>query len=263
MAELEPVISQWVIVLFVTLAGLCFGSFVTLASWRLPRDEQVVNGRSRCPSCDRTLGVLTLFPVLSWLAQRGKCRYCKAKVSARYPLIELTQAIFFLLIYWQMGITLPAIILMAASVAVLILIVVDFEWYIIPDEIQMALLLLGVAYHAASHSDGSAVAGSAFLGLVIGLALRFGYALIMKREGLGWGDVKFLPIAGLWIAAVAQWPSFLFFAGVLGILTALVWRALGRGAHFPFGPALALSLMLHVLYQVGTLFYWTLAKLYA
>lgn len=259
----EDLIPQWFILMMLGLAGLSFGSFVTLVSWRLPRGEPIVRGRSRCPSCEKTLGVATLFPVLSWLVQGGKCRYCKSKVSARYPATELVQAAFFYAIYAQIGITLPSIILMLASVAILVLIVVDFEWYIIPDEIQIALLVLGLAFHAALGANWEAVLMSAALGLGIGLALRFGYSLLMRREGLGWGDVKFLPIAGIWLAQVADWPPFLFYSGVLGIATALVWRALGKGAHFPFGPALALSLLLDVLYDAGLLFYWTLMRLYA
>ena len=254
----------WLEAGLVAMLGLVFGSFVTLAAHRLPQEEPVAATRSRCPSCRTPLGPAALVPLFSWLWQRGKCRYCQAKISARYPLTELSQAALFLAVYAVYGISPLGVLLMLLSVCLLILCLVDFAHYIIPDEIQIAMLGLGLIYPylAPSVSYSSALA-SAVLGLAIGLSLRFGFLWIKKRDGLGWGDVKFLPIAGLWLNGMMGWPPFLFYAGIWGILTAVIWRALGKGERFPFGPALAASLFMSLLTPSDTLFYWTVGRLYA
>src|SRR4051812_8689122 len=91
--------------LFVLFAGLVFGSFVTCASYRLPLEQDIVVKPSYCPHCNARLGFKDLWPVLSWLTNRGKCRHCQVKVSARYPLTELATAALFLLVYAHYGLT--------------------------------------------------------------------------------------------------------------------------------------------------------------
>lgn len=252
----------WFELALVVALGLVFGSFVTLVSWRLPRGEPVSATRSRCPKCKTTLGIPALVPFFSWALQRGRCRYCKAPVPWRYPLTELAQVALFLAVYAVYGVSAQAAFLALLSICLLILIVVDFEWYIIPDEIQIAMLALGLVYPAVADIAYASALASGLMGLAIGLTLRFGYGWVMKKEGLGWGDVKFLPIIGLWLADVNAWPPFLFYAGVWGVVTALVWRALGRGERFPFGPALAAALLMSLLSPATPLFYWTLGRLY-
>lgn len=253
---------EWVVIVLVMLAGLVFGSFVTLASYRLPRDESVITGRSRCPSCHVALGIPALFPLVSWLLQRGRCRYCKASISARYPLTELAQALLFLMVYASMGISWQGVILAFLSVALLIMVVVDFEWYIIPDEIQITAVILAAVYHGIYATPFVDVVAGAVVGLALGFGLRFGYGFLRKKDGLGWGDVKFLFVAGVWMASVVDWAPFLFYAGMFGILTGLIWRAMGKGERFPFGPALAASLMLTLLTPAAELFFWTMARIY-
>lgn len=256
-------IPEWFIITLVAVAGLVFGSFVTLAAWRLPRDEPVAAGRSRCPSCKTRLGVPALFPLFSWLWQKGRCRYCKAGIGLRYPAIELVQALLFLAVYASQGLSWASVVLMLFSVALLIMTVVDFEWYIIPDEIQMAGVVLAILYHWLADTPSGDVLAGAGMGLALGFGLRFGYGWLRRKEGLGWGDVKFLFVCGLWLASLLHWAPFLFFAGLFGTLTALVWRALGHGERFPFGPALAASLLLTLLTPSSALFFWTIQQIYA
>ncbi|MGB1539513.1 MAG: prepilin peptidase [Rickettsiales bacterium] len=256
---------QWLEIALVVLTGLAFGSFVTLVSYRLPLELPVAGGRSQCPSCKTGLGPKALFPVFSWLWQRAKCRYCQRPISARYPATELAQALLFLLVYWTYGITWPGMIVAAFSVCMLVVIVVDLEWQIIPDEMQIAMLVLGVVYQAVIPNQPVVphVLASMALGAVIGLSLRLGYGWLRKKEVLGWGDVKFLPIAGLWLGDLYIWPAYLFYAGMIGVMTAVAWRMMGKGARFPFGPALLVALLLCILTPAAGLFYWTAARLFA
>lgn len=254
---------EWFEIVSVLAAGLVFGSFTTLVSYRLPRDENIVTGHSRCPCCEKPLGALALVPVLSWMVQGGKCRYCKAKISARYPLIELSQALLFLWVYFVYGISLAGLVMALFTVCLLIMIVVDLEWQIIPDEIQVAMGVLAIAYYWVMGGAWGDVLGSGALGLGIGLMLHHGYRWLRHKEGLGFGDVKFLLVAGLWLASFINWAPFLFLAGLCGVLTAMIWRLLGQGERFPFGPALAVSLFLGIMTPVYRLFYWTIGSLFA
>ncbi len=242
-------------ILFVVLTGLAFGSFVTLASWRLPRGEDIAVKPSRCPDCDTKLTFSDLWPVVSWLSSRGKCRHCGRPVSPRYPLTELATAILFVLVYAQAGLTLAGLMLALFAVALMIMVVVDLEHFIIPDPLHLVLLPLGLAYHFIIGTPWEQVSAGFVAGLVTGLLLHHGYRFLRKQEGLGYGDVKFLAVAGLWIGALPLVP-FLFFSGIFGTLTGLIWRRLGRGPIFPFGPALAASLFICVLYPDIPEIFW-------
>jgi leader peptidase (prepilin peptidase)/N-methyltransferase len=244
----------------VLVVGLCFGSFITMASWRLPREQDLVVKPSYCPNCDTKLGFRDLWPVLSWAIHKTRCRHCAKPISPRYPMTEIVTAGIFLLIYSQLGITPPGIILMLFAVALMVMIVVDIEHYIIPDSIHVVLLPLGLLYHLVNSTPWEEVAGGFAMGAGIGLLLHHGYRVIRGKEGLGFGDVKFLAVAGLWLGYAPIVP-FLFLSGVLGVVTGLIWRALGKGPIFPFGPSLAISLFLNILIPQISYLFWHLGRL--
>lgn len=231
----------------VAFVGACFGSFITLITYRLPLDLPVGNTRSQCPRCKKPLGVRDLVPVFSWLCSAGKCRQCKTKVSARYPLTELACALGTALCVYYYGLTLTALAISGLWLSIVALVVTDLEHYIILDEVQIAIGLFGLLYAYANQLDWGAVAGAALTGVGIGLALKYGFLYFCRKDGLGMGDVKFLGVAGIWLANAINFIPFLFYAGVLGIFSALVWRAAGQGERFPFGPALAASLFFCVI----------------
>lgn len=240
--------------LFILFAGLCFGSFITCASYRLPLDIDVIKKPSFCPSCNAKLTFKDLWPVLSWVTAGGKCRHCKTKVSVRYPLIEIFTAAIFLLIYHQYGWTLQALLLVLLAVALLIMIVADLEHYIIPDQIHVFMLPLGLIYHYVIGTPPKEVTYGFLFGAGLGLALHYGYGALRKKEVLGFGDVKFFAVAGVWLTFMPFIP-FLFFSGIFGVCFGLVWRACGKGPVFPFGPALAASLFMCVIFpEISNLF---------
>jgi len=232
---------------FAFLVGACFGSFVTVVSYRLPRDEEIVFKPSHCAACEAPLKARDLFPILSWAMQRGKCRYCHAPVSIRYPLIELALGTVFAALFLAYGPTFKTLIFTALAVELAILIVTDLEHTIIPDGVQTALFFTGIVYCNWRDYEWGEVLITAFFGLALGFALHFGYKHLRGKDGLGMADVKFFCVAGVWLP-LGSFVSFLFFAGVFGTLTGLVWRKLNRGEIFPFGPALAVSLFINALW---------------
>ena len=243
--------------LTVMAVGLCFGSFITVAAHRLPLGQEIVRTPSNCPHCKTKLGFRDLWPVLSWLLSMGKCRHCAQPVSMRYPLTELATASALLLVYSRYGVSPMSVVLMLMAVALLVMIVADLQYYVIPDVVHYVLLPLGLAYHYIKVSHGGDVIGGLAIGLTLGLALHYGYIHLRKKDGLGFGDVKFLGVAGLWLGVQPIVP-FLFLSGLLGVATGLLWRALKRGPIFPFGPALAVALFLCVIYPETMSRFWNI-----
>jgi prepilin signal peptidase PulO-like enzyme (type II secretory pathway) len=240
--------------LFLFLLGLCFGSFITLISYRMVHELPWVSARSQCTACKKNLSAKELIPVVSWLIQGGKCS-CGSRISVRYPVIEIITGLSLVATAMVVSEFWLFTILAGLVLCVVTLCVTDFEHYIIPDEIQIAMLLLGVAYVVERQLPADVYFGSMLLGFGIGLALHYGAKWILKKDGLGFGDVKFLAVAGLWMG-FAPWPVFFFLSGMLGIATAVVWRLLGLGERFPFGPALAWALLICVFFpQVAGILY--------
>jgi leader peptidase (prepilin peptidase)/N-methyltransferase len=157
-------------------------------------------------------------------------------------------------------VTAQGVILAMMWVALMVMMVVDLEHYIIPDPIHIILIALGIGYHLLMDTPLLEVISGFALGGGIGLTLHHGYRWVRKREGLGFGDVKFLAVAGLWLGMKPIVP-FLFFSGVFGIVTGLIWRALGRGRIFPFGPSLALALFFSVVFPEIANTFWNIGQL--
>jgi leader peptidase (prepilin peptidase)/N-methyltransferase len=240
--------TSYTLILLVGFLGACFGSLATLLSWRIPRYEPIGMTRSQCPSCKTTLTIRDLFPILSWIAHRGRCSHCHVRVHWRYPATELICALTFLIVYAHSGIQIETLCLWMLATTILTLIVIDFEHYIIPDSLQLVLAALALWYHFGIHDTHPAtMLASLALGLGTGWMLQSGYRMLRHKEGLGTGDVKFLAVAGLWLD-IPLMVSLFFYAGLVGIATAIVWRILGKGAKFPFGPALAISMFALILY---------------
>jgi len=237
--------------------GACLGSFVTLASYRLPLGEDITLTPSRCPQCETRLTWKELFPLLSWLFSGGKCRHCKAPVHFRYPLTELLLALTFVGVTYLYGESLQTILLCLLATELAIMIITDFEHTIIPDSVQIAIGFTGILYGIYHDVEWTQSALSAAVAGGLGLVLHYGYPYFRKKEGLGFGDVKFLFVAGLWLP-LSAFPVFLFIAGFVGTITGLLWRLRKEGEIFPFGPALAISLFINVIEPnlLGKLLYY-------
>ena len=219
------------------VAGAIVGSFLATLCIRWSRGEQATSGRSACDHCGKMLGPAELIPLLSALANRGRCRGCGGAIARLHPAIELLAAaigaIALLLSPDVSGAALALFGWLLIAPAVL-----DARHHWLPDRLTFILaaagLLLGHYLGAASLADRliGAVAGFAILE-----ALRLGYRGVRKRNGLGGGDPKLLAAIGLWLGWAAL-PFVLLLAAGSGLAAALVLR-LGRDARLPFGTALA------------------------
>ncbi|SDF75357.1 leader peptidase (prepilin peptidase) / N-methyltransferase [Limimonas halophila] len=227
--------------LVVFAAGACLGSFAGLVAHRLPRDEPWLTGRSACPACGRTLRARELIPIVSWLLARGRCRHCGAAIPVRDLAIEVLTGAAVLAAWLAFGPHAATLCLAVLATALAVIVAVDLDWLIVPDEMVALAAGTGLAWRGVT--DGAflpAVLAAAGLGLMA-LALRWVFTKWRGVEALGLGDVKLMAVAGVWLP-VGALAHFLVAAGVAGIALGLAWRAAGRGAQFPFGPGLAVGL---------------------
>jgi leader peptidase (prepilin peptidase)/N-methyltransferase len=224
--------------------GLAFGSFLTVAIHRVPAGESLLRPGSRCPSCGTPLRAADNVPLVSWVALRGRCRACGARISAVYPLTELaTAGLFVGVVLWFDDLWRAALV--APFLGLLVAIsVIDARHRKIPNRLVYPALLvaaggIGIGTLAGGGLD---VRGAALGFLAYGVGLLV-VALISPR-GMGMGDVKLAALIGLVLGAVGGLPSVAV-AAALGILLggvgAIVALALGAGrkARIPFGPFLA------------------------
>ncbi|MDP7143469.1 MAG: prepilin peptidase [Alphaproteobacteria bacterium] len=252
----------------VLLSGVCFGSFASALVWRVPRgiswifpsksDRHTDAGqetvRSRCPSCGHILSVRDLVPVLSWVFLRGKCRFCKKTISFIYPLMELLSFAAVVALYVVYGLS-PLFVVTVLTVPFLVaLLFIDIRYYILPNQLVLVLALLGIGYHGLLWWFDPQVNTGVLLyygisGAVYGLiswATGFLMSLVLRKQSLGFGDVKFFAVAGLWLG-LNYLPYFMIVSGVIGILWALPAVLKGKKGRFPFGPALILSFFFGIL----------------
>ena len=232
--------------------GLAFGSFASALIHRIPAGQSVWNAkdRSACPHCGQTLKVRDLIPVFSWLIAKGRCRYCGAKLSALYPLLEMTACILALVVlFLYQGSGLAEQVVVVFTIPFLLsLFVIDFQHKILPNALVLILAVLGVMRLAtvlvADMDAGKMLAFESGLGtFVFGLTawlMAFLMEKILKKPALGMGDVKFFAVVGLWLG-ISDLAAFCILSGILGVILGLIWQKVRKEAAFPFGPALVAS----------------------
>ena len=221
--------------------GLVFGSFTTALSYRLPKHQSIARGRSKCAACGHELGPADLIPVASWVVHGGKCRYCRAKISARYPAIELMTMGLFV----AAGMLVPdmnhLLVLLAMSPIMVALAVPDLEHKRLPNALLFVLTALALLWRGTG--DGDVVTGSLTAVLAFA-ALQALDALVRKgfhRPGLGMGDAKLLALAGLALS-VQGFLVFMLLAGILGSLWGALWRWRKGEGGFAFAPMVVMAL---------------------
>jgi leader peptidase (prepilin peptidase)/N-methyltransferase len=236
----------------VGLAGLVVGSFVNVLIHRLPREESVVRPASHCPACGAAVRAFDNVPVLSWLILRGRCRDCRARISPRYPAIELVNGALWALAYLAAPTWVELAGFLFLLSACLALLAIDAEFQILPDKITLTGVVVGIALAAIP-------GGRSLLSSVVGAAVGAGslwlvrvlYEKLQGVEGMGLGDVKMLGMVG---AFLGPWGVLLtvLLGSVSGSLVGLFVLAIRRGdmkTRLPFGVFLALGAIASVFLQ--------------
>lgn len=251
--------------------GACIGSFLNVVIWRLPRGEKL-NGRSHCPNCHHELDWLDLFPFFSYLFLRGRCRYCKNKISPRYWLIELIAAGLFVLAAWQYmpveNVGYLSLLRVFFVVAICITVfVIDLEHYLILDKIILPAAIIMLAFNLAAdfamHHNPAGLGSFTFSGLAGAVAAAIPFFLLWylsKGTWMGFGDVKLVIFLGLASGLVGIGIT-LFLAFILGAIVGVPLVLLGRkemSSKLPFGTFLTVATII-TFFWGSTLLNWYLS----
>jgi len=255
------------------ILGLVIGSFLNVCILRIPLEVPITVPRSHCPHCKKLIRWYDNVPVLSYLILGGRCRRCKKKISARYPLIEAVSGLISVLLYLKFGLGVEWVLFFGFSAALLVLAFIDLDHRILPDVITLNGMWLGVlssVYLAqpippivlgivrvagleVTNPRILALVGS-LLGVVAGGGLLWGVGEAFKRlrgiEGMGFGDVKMMAMVGAFLGA----PMALFtimLGSILGSVIGLVFMGFtgkSRDYELPFGTFLGVAGIVVVLY---------------
>lgn len=228
---------------FAGLLGLCVGSFLNVVIYRLPREMNLAFPSSHCTACDYQLKWYDNIPVVSWLLLKGRCRKCREPISVRYTVVELANMAFWLLsvgLFWQESPVYAVLSAIVCSAAICIFFI-DLEHMLIFNRF---ILIVAAAGLVAMFHDGFTEPADHIIGALVGggvfALLYFGAILVLKREAMGFADVKFAAAAGLLLG----WQKLMLAVLVASVVGSIVLVILNRvnkqerTTEYPFGPFL-------------------------
>lgn len=232
--------------------GLIIGSFLNVVIVRVPAGESIVRPPSKCPQCQTPIAIRDNLPLISWLLLRGRCRSCSEPIPAGYPLVELANAVLWVLAGVRFGASWELIPYALVFSVLLALSVIDLELYILPNKITYPSVLVSLvvvvplAYMATDNPRG-AILGALLGGIgyagFLGVTL-IAYELIVHKEGMGMGDVKLAAFLGIWLGYLSPFLVLyaLIGASLIGLVVGGVILIVRKASEpYPFGPWLALG----------------------
>lgn len=237
--------------LWVLLVGLAIGSFLNVCIYRLPRSLSLISPPSMCPSCQTPIRFYDNVPILSYLWLRGRCRFCGAGFSLRYPVVELVSGLFAVAVFDRYGFSWESLFLYGLIGALLVITFIDIDYQIIPDVISLPGIVIGFL---ASFLVGYITYKESLIGIILGggllLSVAWGYYLLTKKEGMGGGDIKLLAMLGAflgWKGVIVTILAASAIGTLAGIAVALRTGG-GRKLAIPFGPFISLGAILYVFF---------------
>ncbi len=258
--------SPLLLVTLSVLLGLIIGSFLNVVIYRLPKmmmrdwrlqchefqgtmpaDDDLkpynLNApRSRCPGCNHPISAWENIPVISYLALRGRCRKCSQPIAIRYPLIEMLTALLSALVVWNFGFTLQAAAALLLTWALISLTFIDLDHQLLPDDITLPLLWLGLGLSLFGvFADPATAIVGAMAGYLSLWSVYIIFKLLTGKEGMGYGDFKLLALLGAWLGWQAI-PLIIVLSSLVGSAVGIgliVLRRHQRDIPIPFGPYLA------------------------
>lgn len=250
--------------IFVFIFGSIVGSFLNVCIHRMPRNESVVWPRSHCPRCQKRIPGYDNIPFISYLALKGRCRFCKEKISLRYPLVELLTALLTLALFVRFGLSYSFFLYMVMVWGLIIASFVDIPHRIIPDEVSIGGMIVGFImvsvagvsfnpfsynFHFMLKSFFGIIAGGGIIYLT-GVLFDLIYFKWLKRpaingetESMGGGDVKLLAMIGAFLGWQKALIAF-FLAPFLGILLSVIILLKKKDHTIPYGPFLSAAALI-------------------
>lgn len=259
------------LMLMIFVFGALIGSFLNVCIYRIPRDISIVLPSSRCPSCNNPIRAWDNIPILSYLFLAGRCRYCKARISMRYPFVEGLNGLLYVALLWRYGFSPDFVAYCLLASTLIVITFIDLDFQIIPDRITLPGIPLGLLAGSFLLPDPflravplgymssliGAASGFFFYYLVAFLSLK-----LLRKEGMGGGDIKLMAMVGGFLG----WKSVILttFIGslsgsVIGILMMLL-KGRGRGTLIPFGPFLAFGAIVSLFFGQEILIWYLFSR---
>lgn len=258
--------NQTFFIAITALFGLLLGSFLNVVIYRLPKMMEqswhhnclelqgkelpahakfnLITPRSSCPHCGHSISAIENIPVISYLFLKGRCRACNAHISLRYPLIEALTATLLGLVSWKFGYSYTTLFAAAFVLALIALTFIDFDTQLLPDNITLPLLWLGLLFNLNyGFTDLKSAVIGAMAGYLVLWAVFWLFKLLRGKEGMGYGDFKLLAAIGAWFGWQLL-PSVILLSSTLGALIGVGLIALSKhdkNTAIPFGPYLAIG----------------------
>lgn len=251
-----------------SILGLCVGSFLNVVIYRVPNKMSLAYPPSHCTTCDYTLKWYDNIPVLSYIMLGGRCRGCKSRISPRYMLVEIFNALLWVLsvlMFWEIGVEAIIYTCMAAVVSSVLVCIffIDLEHMLIFNRFTVTVAVCGLVAAGLNTARWYDHLIGAAAGAIVFLAIYYGAILILKREGLGFGDVKLAAAAGLLLG----WQKLLLamlIASVAGSVILLILRHARKDEQekeYPFAPFIVVG-MLFALFFGDPVINWYLSLIF-
>lgn len=246
---------------YLFVIGLAFGSFALAMVDRMKSGKDWVRGRSECEYCKHVLAPKDLVPLLSWLVQNGKCRYCRKKLSKSYPLVEFVTGLAFAASYvwFPVEISGYGILLLALWLVGLVimagLFVFDMRWFMLPSKLVYPLIFVATIYRVVTIASGGTSVQHELIATLGALAVSAGFFAVLhaisRGKWIGDGDVRLGVAMGLFLnGPVESWLA-IFVASLAGVVLALPQLMTNKKAlkmKVPYGPMLILGLVIAFLF---------------
>ncbi len=246
-----------ILTVYAFIIGLCFGSFALATAWRLKKKKSFGGKqRSQCEHCKHVLHAVDLVPLISWISLRGRCRYCRTRLSPLYPAAELLGGIAVAASYYYWPSSLSGALAssqfavwLIELVLLLILFFYDMQWYILPNKVMYPLWGVSVLSFLLTffHNPSAKTLLHGALAVVVGAGVFFVLHELSKGKWIGFGDVRLGLAIGLLIGTPLLAALVIFVASVLGVIAAtpdLIRKKRSLSSRLPFGPLLIVALIL-------------------
>jgi len=282
--------SSFAFYIFIGILSLMIGSFLNVVVYRLPKmmhngwylecreflaDElnnipakeiehlSLSKPDSTCPKCDHKIRFYENIPVISWLFLQGKCSQCKSNISIRYPLVESATAILSVVVAMKFGVSVETLLLLILTWGLICLTLIDFDHMLLPDQIVMPLLWLGLLVNI---NNTFVALDDAIIGAAVGYMSLFSvfwlFKLLTGKEGMGHGDFKLFALFGAWVGWQLL-PMLILMASVVGAvvgISLMLFKGHQREQAIPFGPYLAIAGWITILWG-ESIWSWYLMQL--
>ena len=241
--------------------GACLGSFANVCIYRLPKNKQIVSGRSFCPKCKKKIKWYDNLPLISFILLDRKCRNCNKVISTRYFIVELITGIAFLLIYLNFKNFNTIIFLSILALILIIIFFIDLENFIIPDTLNFSIMGLALFKNFLPNFNTSIIheINQSIIGGMVGYIsiwlIIYLYKTFKKIDGMGLGDAKLMAGIGL-LFGWQSIPFVLFISSILGLIfvvPSLIKKQKNMRTEIPFGPFIILACLVYFAY--GNLLY--------